>query len=410
MTASAPAPAQLFDPARHEALASTPWNEEAARAAIARIVDDSMGAFTPEGLWPAHALDEPAAPETRYSMLYQGAGGIIWALRRLARLGLTDGEVTCFDATIPTLVARNRAVGETGQGGAASFLMGDSGLLLLQWDAQREPGVADRLFEAVQGNLHHPSLEMLWGSPGTMLAALHMAEATGEGRWAEVFEHGARILLEQMIFDEALGAWVWRQDLYGRIRCFLGAGHGLAGNVYPVLRGAALLPADVVGSFTDRAWDTLNALALRADGCVNWHAIHDPVAIVGRLALAQDCHGAPGIVVRLASAPRTPEWEELLAQAGEFTWRAGPLRKGPGLCHGTAGNGFAFLKLWMRTSDPMWLARARAFAMHAAAQVEGERRSRGHGRHSLWTGDAGVALFLAGCIAGDSSIPTLDVF
>jgi hypothetical protein len=258
--------------------------------------------------------------------------------------------------------------------------------------------------------MHHPAREMLWGSPGTMLAALHMAEATGERVWADVFERGARILLQQMTFDEALGAWVWHQDLYGRVRCFLGAGHGFAGNVYPVLRGAALLPAELVSTFTARAWDTLNALALRDDGCANWHSIHDPIAVVGKLPFVQDCHGAPGVVVRMASALRNPDWDELLAQAGELTWRAGPLRKGPGLCHGTAGNGFAFLKLWTRTSDPKWLARARAFAMHAIAQVEGARVAHGLGRNSLWTGDVGVALYLSSCIRGDSGFPTLDVF
>ena len=35
---------------------------------------------------------------------------------------------------------------------------------------------------------------------------------------------------------------------------------------------------------------------------------------------------------------------ELAIGGGELTWRAGPLRKGPELRHGTAGNGFAFLE------------------------------------------------------------------
>ena len=38
--------------------------------------------------------------------------------------------------------------------------------------------------------------------------------------------------------------------------------------------------------------------------------------------------------------------DDLLIGAGELIWQTGPLRKGPGLCHGTAGNGFAFLKLF----------------------------------------------------------------
>src|SRR5690349_16551267 len=107
------APALLFDSARHTPLTLAPWDEQAARAAIGRIVQDSLAAFTAEGLWPAHPLDEPDPPDARYSMLYFGAGGVIWALRQLARLGFADPAAVGFKATIPTLVARNRAVGET---------------------------------------------------------------------------------------------------------------------------------------------------------------------------------------------------------------------------------------------------------------------------------------------------------
>jgi hypothetical protein len=404
-----PAPASLFDPARHEEPTAAPWSEPAARAAIARIVQDSLAAFSPQGLWPAHPLDEPDPPDARYSMLYVGAGGVIRALQRLAQRGHADPAAVGFEATVTTLVARNRAVGET-RHGEASFLMGDSGLLLLQWHAQREAQLADRLFATVEGNLRHPARESLWGSPGTLLAALHMARASGEPRWAGLLERGARILFGQMEQDEATGAWVWRQELYGRTRCFIGAGHGFAGNVHPVLRGADLLPPGLVADFVERAWETLDALALRADGCANWHAVLDPAATAGKLPLTQDCHGAPGIVVRLASVPRSARWDALLAEAAELTWRAGPLAKGAGLCHGTAGNGYALLKLWTRSGDPLWLERARCFAMHAIEQVERSRLAHGQGRHSLWTGDVGVALYLADCISGDSAFPTLDLF
>lgn len=407
--ANSPASSKLFDPSRHEALTRMPWNESAARAAIKRIVDDAVQAFSPEGLWPAHELDEPPTPEVRYSMLYLGAGGVIWALRCLAQLGLVREGTRQFDATVTTLVQRNREVGDTHLGGTNSYLLGDAGLLLLQWQVFRESAVADRLFAVVADNLHHPAREMLWGSPGTMLAAVHMAQATSDPRWADLCERGARILWDEMTFDDALGAWVWHQDLYGRTRCYVGAAHGFAGNVYPVLRGAALLPEPLVRGIIERALQTLSALALHADACVNWHPVHDPAAVAGTLPLVQDCHGAPGIVCRLASAPRTEQWDDLLAAAGELTWRAGPLTKGAGLCHGTAGNGFAFLKLWTRTGDPKWLARARAFAMHAIEHVERERRVRGHGRYSLWTGDVGVALYLWGCISAESNFPTLDL-
>jgi len=99
------------------------------------------------------------------------------------------------------------------------------------------------------------------------------------------------------------------------------------------------------------------------------------------------------------------EHDRLLRAGGELTWRAGPLVKGPGLCHGTAGNGYAFLALLERTGDELWLERARAFAMHAAAQVSHAREAHGRGRFTLWTGDPGVALYLADCLAGRGAPP-----
>ena len=97
--------------------------------------------------------------------------------------------------------------------------------------------------------------------------------------------------------------------------------------------------------------------------------------------------------------------EELAVAGGELTWRAGPVRKGPGLCHGTAGNGYAFLALLERTGDERWLTRARAFAMHAARQVEHTRAQHGQGRYTLWTGDLGTALYLGDCVEGAGNLP-----
>jgi hypothetical protein len=401
-------PSQLFDPSRHEALLPNRWDEDAVRSEIAHIAQEARTAFDPQALWPTHPLDEPPQPQIRYSMLYMGAGGVIWGLQRLARLGFTEHAAE-LHAVVPTLVMRNREVGET-QFGRASFLMGDSGLLLLEWQRSKAPQLEEELLEAVRSNLRHPTREMLWGSPGSLVVASHMADLSANPGWKEVLIEGARILLDEMEFDDILGAWIWRQDMYGRVRRFIGAGHGFAGNVYPILRAAAHLPHDLVDEYVTRSLTTLRSLELRVDGCANWHAVHDPDFVRGRLPLVQDCHGAPGIVVRLASVPRNAAWDNLLHAAGELTWQAGPLRKGASLCHGTAGNGYAFLKLWSRIGDTKWLERARAFAMHALEQVQTARREHGIGRFSLWTGDIGAALYLADCITGSSDFPTLDYF
>ena len=120
----------------------------------------------------------------------------------------------------------------------------------------------------------------------------------------------------------------------------------------------------------------------------------------------QWCTGAPGVVAGAWDFLDT----DLVLAGAELVWRAGAHRdeKGHGLCHGTSGNGFALLKAFARTGDERWLARARRFAMHALEQVRRLREERGRGRYSLWTGDAGAALFAADCVEARSGYPVLD--
>jgi lantibiotic modifying enzyme len=157
----------------------------------------------------------------------------------------------------------------------------------------------------------------------------------------------------------------------------------------------------------ERAARVTRRFAVEEDGLANWPPVVDDGlrAPDGRIRV-QWCHGAPGIVASLAAfAPDDDEHGKLLRAGGELTWRAGPLTDKPGLCHGTAGNGYAFLALLERTGDEQWLERARAFAMHAATQVTRARETYGRGRFTLWTGDPGVALYLADCLAGRGAPP-----
>jgi hypothetical protein len=402
----------LYDPARHEPLDAPDWRDATARAALAHIVERTCAEFEPGLGWRAHPLDEPDAGVERFHNLYFGAGGVVWALRHLARAGAVDAAALPDVGTlVATLRDANRTQLTDSLHGTASYLFGDTGLDLLQWTFEPRAALADRLYGAVHGNLHNGAREPLWGNSGTVLAAIHMAEATGEARWGALVAQATQVLLDEMVLDADTGTWLWVQDLYGRpgVR-YLGAGHGFAGNVYPFLRGAALLPADRVALVTERALATLEATVRLADGGANWFPGVNPQRPAHWLPPVQDCHGAPGIVCRLAGAPRTPAWDALLLAAGELTWHAGPLAKGASLCHGTAGSALALLKLWRRTGDARWLHRGRALAMHAAAQVERHRAQFGQGRHALWTGDLGVACVLWNAINAQDAFPTLDVF
>jgi DUF1680 family protein len=102
--------------------------------------------------------------------------------------------------------------------------------------------------------------------------------------------------------------------------------------------------------------------------------------------------------------------QELVLAGAELVWRAGAHgdEKGHGLCHGTAGNGFALLKAFARTGDERWLDRARRFAVHALAQAERVAAANGARRYSLFTGDVGTALFAAACLDADARFPIVD--
>jgi hypothetical protein len=264
--------------------------------------------------------------------------------------------------------------------------MGETGLLVVAARVGSPAAGAARLADLVHDNRVHPTWELMWGSPGTMLAA----QACGlRDEWDE----SAPLLWER--WDEASG--LWTQDMYGAVTQYLGPAHGFAGNVH-ALRGYA--DDDILRR---RVATLLERLALRSDGLVNWPPTPDSPDSKIRV---QWCHGAPGLVSTLGDLIPEP----LLLGAGELTWRAGPIRKGPGLCHGTAGNGFAFLKLYELTGDGTWLERARHFAMHAIEQVERQRKSLGRGRYTLFTGDIGVALYLRGCLDGSSDFPTIRTF
>jgi hypothetical protein len=70
--------------------------------------------------------------------------------------------------------------------------------------------------------------------------------------------------------------------------------------------------------------------------------------------LVQLCHGAPGLLILLGAALKNkaltlhrwnPSWDQAVYLGSERIWEEGLLSKGGGLCHGIAGNAWAWLLL-----------------------------------------------------------------
>ena len=172
-------------------------------------------------------------------------------------------------------------------------------------------------------------------------------------------------------FDSTARACLWTQRWDGRSEQFLGFAHGLVGNAYALLSAARLQTLEHQAELMQRVVETLERTALREGKLVNWLPT---LGSDGSDVRVQWCHGAPGVVCALAGAPSHRSLDALLLAAGELVWEAGPLRGDAGLCHGTAGNGWAFLKLHRRTRDRKWLG-TRAALRHARDRAE-DRRAR----------------------------------
>ena len=406
---------QLYEAQRHER-AHGQWSESAARRALKRIVADTHRAFSPERLWPVHPFDvSPERPDA-LKPLYYGAAGVIWALDHLQRRGAADG-VRDYTPAVCDLSLRyhddlranaelERYLGRD----VASYLIGTTGISMLQWKLRPSLEIEQRIDAALQGKIGD-ARGLLWGAAGSMVAAVLMHERTGDSQWAERFVAHFDALWDGMTWDEALGCWLWVAELYGVTEARLGALHGFIANAYAMARGAHLVsPARRDAAFA-RISQTLRRTALVDARCANWpHNVGASDRQESMPLLVQFCSGAPGVIACLAEIDAALELDELLLAAGELVWRAGPTTKFPVLCHGAVGAGYAFLKLHARTGDDEWLARARLLAMHAVERADRALEEYGQRKYSLWTGDLGLAVFLWDCIHGSAQLPTLDVF
>ena len=247
----------LYPTERHVAPSPSAWDPERVSRWLTTWSSAALDGWQQAGCWPMHprdvASDSPADP---MHCLYLGSAGVWLALVRVAQAGLCHVPMPVADihARIATNYAHRPDLGER----FPSWFLGESGILTGQWLARPDDAIADRLAAIVHDNRENPTREALWGAPGTMIAALFLHEATSEARWADLFRASADALWASWFHDEATDTWLWEQDLYGQRVRYLGAGHGWAGNLYPLWRGHALLDPEQQTRLRDR---TLTAIA-----------------------------------------------------------------------------------------------------------------------------------------------------
>jgi len=360
----------LYRPDWHEPLTDRAWDNAWLQDAVAALVADAVGAWDADDFWPVHPADGLGA-HLPMTDLYCGAAGVIWALARLgAEFDATAAAARVHDAfhPLPSEFEGFRFPAQS----RSSLFAGETGIAFVRYALAPTYELRTLLLELIRANLDNEANELMWGVAGTLLVARAIEADDAARESADA--------LREMRDDEG---W-WTQRLYGHTFRSLGPIHGLVGNAF------ALGELDAVASI-------LREQAIRENGHVNWQPGPDDPKV--RL---QWCHGAPGIIT-IAAAQLD---DDLLAGGAQLIWDAGPLdrnEKGAGLCHGTAGNGYALLKTFERTQDELWLERARAFAVHALEQAQALPP-----RYSLFTGGIGAALYATDCLEQKVCFPILD--
>jgi hypothetical protein len=283
----------LYRPEAFERFTDRSWDDGRVRAAIRMLVSDADGAWRgPRLLWRADAWDGWHSTSPMKS-LYVGAVGVVWALDELRRRGHAETRLDLAAVALQAL-GQFRARPDLLKGmplptpPEAALLMGETGILLVAWRIAQRDELADDLYAHVRANVDNEADELMWGAPGTMVAAQAMFEWTGEERWRDAWNESADALWSRR-GDDGL----WTQRLYGGTNVGLTPPHGLVGNVQALL---PLLDAERRDALVRDTKAVLARTAVREGGLAT-----------GRLATAPICrartgrYGCSGVPVRPAS-------------------------------------------------------------------------------------------------------------
>ncbi|XP_077159093.1 lanC-like protein 2 [Paroedura picta] len=245
--------------------------------------------------------------------------------------------------------------------------------------------------------------ELLFGRAGYLYALLYLNTEIGPAAVPQsvikevvdsIIESGKKFSLEERKAERCPLLYQWRKKQY------VGAAHGVSGIYYMLMQPLSQVGQETLAELVKPSIDYVrhkkfrsgnypSSLSNETDRLVHW------------------CHGAPGVIHMLLQAYKVFKEDKYLKDAMECSdiiWQRGLLRKGYGLCHGTAGNGYAFLALYRLTRDKKYFYRACKFAEWCLEY--GAHGCRIPDRpYSLFEGMAGAIHFLS-----DISAPEMSRF
>lgn len=192
---------------------------------------------------------------------------------------------------------------------------------------------------------------------------------------------------------------------------YIGAAHGVSA-IYHMFLQSKIMETQKYASVIKTSIDYLLSLQA-ADG--NFPAAMDEVQEgASGYRMVHWCHGAPGVVYVFAKAYlvfREQKYLDACHKCADLVWKKGLLLKGPGICHGIAGNGYVFLLMYRLTEDKCYLYKAiKFFEFLTSEQFLSNARTPDH-PFSLYEGIAGTVCYLLDVLEPErAAFPFMDVF
>ncbi|CAG9539667.1 unnamed protein product [Cercopithifilaria johnstoni] len=335
---------------------------------------------------------------------YTGEAGIAYALLRASSSSFNHSREESMKYGRRILMRHLEAVRKNKSNRETCYLLGSLSIyvvyILYEKTSERSKQLIDRIIEighliASSDVLGNGDDELLAGRVGFLAAVITLRQHMDHGVIPDVCVGNVvnKVIASGRSYATSKQFKVPLMYHYHG-RHYLGAAHGLMGILQMLLCFVEFLDEEAKSDVL-KTVDWIVSLQLKNGNIPA--KVEEGGLDRGENELVHWCHGATGAVHLMVVAYLRTCNEKYLKSADaalNLIWQKGILMKGPGICHGAAGSGYAFLLFHRLTNEQRYLDCARCIAK-AFCSEDFRRRARTPDRpYSLFEGISGTLCFM----------------
>lgn len=376
----------LFENDRHSPYTNKISSTSEWPITITSILNNSLNELQ-KSIWlPASKLDIDNSNDTvKLGNIYFGNLGVLWTLDKLASIYKVNKP------NIEKIIFEIKAESVDFEKEPSSFLLNNLVACDVLLSILQNNPISAKQIKNWQNNVQENLLyDPLYGVTGllqlsTNLRKLNLLDKEAEQILINLFNKTFNAV---NLSDEGILIG-WPTQFKDEIKYFNGAAHGSAGIIEVLYNFAKEFKVNGDLEKLKRwASELVNEKSITSEGGANWPKFNQEEVNLENPMLLHWCHGAPGIILSLSEIVwEDSEARNIIKKAAHTIYQAGPLNKGPGICHGTSGNALAVLKVYQLSNDEKYLNMAIELLNEAIDQFKNSNEKR----FSLWTGDLGLA-------------------